>query len=338
MSVLTIYNCGTGYDRNGDDIIAYLARHTVGREGRDWIINAGPGSAETAAGTPLGVGMADQATGIGMYDAAIQSLRTVVSLRPRRVNMAGWSRGSITSLMIARGLAGMPGLTCNMFLFDPVVGDPVLNSWLHGNAPIHSIGCHVNAVTVIQQMDATDFIFQAHNPFSGSANQARHSTLLQLPGSHGAAVHPTGARWNSAHRIGSLLVQEFLAGHGTPLRGSSATSTRSYLEEYSNLWLNVSANLGYTPDRSSLSNRAETTRFANQRVLRVVFNQHHIEVLNAHAPRNAMALMYAMSAERRPPRNLLQDARREFDRFPGDLPRTRDYLERARVWLGMFNP
>ncbi len=42
MSVLTIFNCGTAYDRNNDDVIALLARRVVGQEGRDWIINAAP--------------------------------------------------------------------------------------------------------------------------------------------------------------------------------------------------------------------------------------------------------------------------------------------------------
>jgi hypothetical protein len=338
MSVLTIYNCGTAFDRNSNDIIADLARRTGGTEGRDWIINAGPGSPELADDTPLGIGGLDQLTGVGMYPAAIRSLQVAARQRPRVVNMAGWSRGSITSLMIARYVNQVCGATCNLFLFDPVVGDPVLNGWLHHDAPINSIGAHVNAITVVQQLDATDFIFQAHDPFDGNGNHARSSRVLQMPGSHGAAVYRSDPNYASAYEIGRMLVQDFLAGYGTVLQGFQAASTRDYLEHYSNLWLSVSNGFAYVPSEAPWSNREEATRFGNGMIVRVVFNHHHISMLNAHAPRNALALMYALSARRRPARNILDEATREFERMPANLPKTRAYLSRVRGWLNIYNP
>ncbi len=86
------------------------------------------------------------------------------------------------------------------------------------------------------------------------------------------------------------------------------------------------------------SNRGEPTRFANGMVVRVCFNQHHISVLNEHAPRTALALMYSLTSRTRPHEDFLQAADAEREHFPTDMPFTKRYLQRTRGWLRNNNP
>ncbi|MDX2417756.1 MAG: hypothetical protein QNK19_09890 [Xanthomonadales bacterium] len=271
-----------------------------------------------------------------MYDAVSDSIAVINNRQPTTINMVGWSRGSITSLMIAQQLRSTR-ISVNMFLFDPVVGDPVVNAILHRYAPINSIGRHVKALSVVQMMDATSFLFQAHGQFSGRTNRAGTTSIYQMPGLHGSAVYQSDPRYGSAYTIGKGLVQDFLHSKGTPLESYHALTTREYLENYSNLWLKVSGGLGYVPEDSPLSNRAEATRFANGMVVRVTFNQHHISVLNAHAPRSALALMYALTSRSRPHPNVLAAADRERQNLPSSMPKTKRYLEQTRGWLRIYN-
>lgn len=226
MAVLTIYNCGTAFDENSRDIIAGLAKRTGGRKGVDWIINAGAGSdqmSETVIGTLIG-GHVDQIFGRGMYPAAGASLKVVEQVRPSVVNFCGWSRGAITSILTANVMARRwPAIRCNMFLFDPVLGDPILNPATHQFAlpMLDHVGGNVDNLWVLQQMDATDFIFQAHAPFSAGANHARTTRLLPMPGVHGSAVYVDDDRYTPLVRLSLGLAVTNLLAWGTSRRAGN---------------------------------------------------------------------------------------------------------------------
>lgn len=345
MSTLTIYNCGTAFDiNNTNSVISSLANRTVGQRDIDWIINAGPGSSEAVANGDTSLGTVDQITGLGMYTSLFRSIEHILNNKlPTVINLVGWSRGAITSLMIARFLQPFR-ISCNLFLLDPVVGDPILNGYIHQTAPINSIGSHVNSLFVIQQLDATDFIFQAHDPFDSPGNQAQRTTVLQLPGPHGAAAYRgDDSKYHYAYLIALNLAQDFLQRNGTALRGcGNVCSSESYLEYYSKLWLDVSSGFAYVPESESggfFSNRRETTHSGNSMVMRVTFNSQHISVLNEYAPRTALALMYSLTARRRPAPNLLSDADREIERYSRshpNQPHTREYLGKIRGWLRIY--
>lgn len=336
MATFTIYDCGTAFDENSNDIIARLAKETSGRRGTDWMINAGPGSeqaSQTDIGRRLG-GKFDQITGLGMYPAALTSLAAVARVNPSEVNLVGWSRGAITCLMTARAL---PGIPCNLFLFDPVIGDPVLNRALHSVAPVDTIGVNVRQLTVIQQLDATDFIFQAHNPFSATTNQAGSTRLLTMPGSHGSSVYETSPEYAPASQIGASLVREFLRAHGTALGGPATMSNNEYVEAYSTLWLNISRGVAYVPSEGVISNRGEATGSQRNLTLRLFFNSHHIEVLNRYAPQMTLALLYTLISRKRPHPDLLAKAQGELARLSGGQPAALEYLRKASSWFGMFH-
>jgi hypothetical protein len=237
--------------------------------------------------------------------------------------------------MVAQRLRNT-GIRSNLFLFDPVVGDPVLNAALHHDAPIDQIGSHVTSLEVVQQLDATDFIFQAHDPFDGKANQARRTAVYQLPGMHSSAVIPS-PKYMSSYRIGQGLVADFLHEHGTRMRGYRPTRTEEYLEHYSSLWLDLSSGSAFIPGRSVVSNRAQATRLGDGRIMRVVFNHHHIAMLNAHAPNTAKGLLFALTSRSKPHPAILDAAERERARFPARMPKTKRYLEGTVGWLHSFN-
>ena len=336
MKVLTIYNCGTAFDRNSNDLIANLASRTNGVEGKDWIINAGPGSEEAVNSNETPFGIADQLTGVGMYPAAIVSYRKIIELAPSVVNMIGWSRGSITSLMIARCIANQ-NISCNMLIFDPVVGDPLLNGFIHQSAPINSIGSHVKSLHIIQQYDATDFIFQAHVAHN---NNAQSSMIYQLPGPHSGAVVQGEEKYRPVYDIGKGLAENFLINNKSSVKGTQTANSQFFLEKYSQLWLNLVGNsIAYVTNAESalLTNRNSTVANGNAMVRRVVFNQHHIGVLNSQAPKSALALMYVMTTKQRPSQKIIDNSKRERDSLSSSLIYTRQYLEKALLWLNMYN-
>ena len=368
MSVLTVYDCGTAFDENSTDIIAVTAKNTQGVRGKDWIINAGVGSdaamkqkiapptfggvAKAAiqeavlgsvvgrfAASPVGQKYIAQGAGVGLNDATVATLAAVARVKPTKVNFFGWSRGSISSIRTVNELAkAAPSVRCNLFLHDPVIGDPLLNQALYNNASTAGLGKNVDELVVIQQMDASDFIFQSHSVFGAQTNAAKQSRVLPMPGPHSGSVCLEDPKYVMAYMICKGLAEDFLTRNGTQLKKVMAVQDRRYLEWYSDLWLTlVGKKVGYMPESGLISNRAEATGFENNLVVRVFFNQHHIDLLGAVAPKTTLALLNALMTRLRPHEQLLQAAAEaQKTTLPGLLPKTRTFVEHVSIWMRIF--
>ncbi|MBK9082140.1 MAG: hypothetical protein IPL88_08720 [Rhizobiales bacterium] len=368
MSVLTVYDCGTAFDENSDDIIATTAKNTLGVRGKDWIINPGVGSdlamkqkngaptmsAAAAralemvalgpamgalATTPTGQKYIAQGLGVGLDEATKATVGTVLVVKPTVVNFFGWSRGSISSIKSANALSKYaPDIRCNLFLHDPVIGDPALNIPLHANVSTNTIAPNVDELIVIPQMEACDYIFQAHDIFKGPSNRAKATSVLPMPGIHGSSVYLSNPRYVLGYMICKGLAEDFLTRHGTKLKKHLHVQNRRYLEWYSELWLTlVGKAAGYAPETGMLSNRAEATGFENNLVVRVFFNQHHIDVLGSVAPKTTLALLNALMTRLRPHEQLLKDSDVELAAVkPGLPPKTQAWLDHVSLWMRIF--
>lgn len=251
MNVLTIYCCGTDYDRsNSRELIARLAADTLGTEGVDWLINAGPGSQDllkrstrtkfVSAAAQMGglaMGILPQVTesvvdraarglgtlaGAGMDYNIADTVDLVLRVRPAKINMAGWSRGAITCLRIANELerrADFPPVPINLFLIDPVPGRFNLWNWdrLHTTVPT----C-VNSCSVILQEGEGRFIMEPLvQPFLEKTHGRTLFRIYPLPGPHSASVELE--TFAPIARLAEYLAKRFLASQGTIFKNPQQT-------------------------------------------------------------------------------------------------------------------
>ncbi|MBV8879639.1 MAG: hypothetical protein JO332_06745, partial [Planctomycetaceae bacterium] len=148
--VFTVYNCGTGFNRDRvDELVANLASRTGGSENRDWMITDGPGSSRSSRGRTPGTfdaksGFATKGkvgsffakirgviSGYGWEDNVLHAVEVIKAINAGShqpisfVNMAGWSRGAITCGMLAHALhndAATKHIIVNIIALDPVPG------------------------------------------------------------------------------------------------------------------------------------------------------------------------------------------------------------------------
>ena len=248
-------NCGTNHDESKNDVIAVLRREKLaGTQNKDWTINPGPGSADAVhkaltsdpsaklivqmveskvppaalAGDKLTAEILGTTTGLSIQanvDGTLAVLRSI-NFTQGLINMAAWSRGAVTSILIANRLRLDPnfrGCHVNMFLFDPVPGPHVLNTsnW----ARLRKIfPDNVRQCSVIFMEDVTDFLQVLFIPLveSFTHNKEGHTQfhLYLLPGLHSSAVKwdPNDqTKWYPSYLIGRHLCYKFLYEHGTPL-------------------------------------------------------------------------------------------------------------------------
>lgn len=264
MSVFTVYNCGTGANRDTDgEIVAFLAKNTAGpqaggvaanRHGT-WMITDGVGkSRDKSKGTgaympgvhdprtgqaiaPKGLRHAAKMVGLarGMIggfgweqntDYVIETIGSLATL-PTKINMAGWSRGAITCHKIAHRLAERwPDIPVNIFAFDPVPGP--------GNFETANITLppNVDHYSVMQMEDEARWIMR---PMSFQEFSSTDDSVLRkkfhyygMPGQH-----DTGVMWKNTEvgQIGCSLAIKFLRRHGTDVDGVKL-DRRTYLENY----------------------------------------------------------------------------------------------------------
>src|SRR5690606_31402337 len=138
-NVFTVYNCGTGYNRGKNDIVARLSRDT----NQPQIIHDGPGSGgfnpfrgrNPGGKSTLGGLLA----GSGVSANVESGLRAGADARrngPLVVNMCGWSRGAITCFKLAHAMANdavTRDVPVNIFAVDPVPGGSALNNHMWKN-------------------------------------------------------------------------------------------------------------------------------------------------------------------------------------------------------------
>ena len=144
-NVFTVYNCGTGFNRERtEELIGYLGTITAGMQAKPnsvtpqdkWMICDGPGS------SPRGTNPDSRTPGSGLFrklrgnitghgwEQNVQDAMAIIKFvhansRIQTINMAGWSRGAVTCHMLANAIAADPdtrGIDINIFAADPVAG------------------------------------------------------------------------------------------------------------------------------------------------------------------------------------------------------------------------
>lgn len=272
MSVFTVYNCGTGANRDTDDeVIASLAKHTAGGEagGRAgttagaWMITDGVGKLKGKGDNAYMAGVHDPKTGkfiapkglrtlakgvalvrgnVGGWgweqnvEFAMDTIRTLDTL-PTVINMAGWSRGAITCHKLAHALATdavTNKIPVNIFAFDPVPGP--------GNFKAANITLpgNVQRYAVVQMEDDRRWIMKpmsfAMNPSAGR-EQLKKFQYYPMPGDHATGVMVTGS---PVGMIGAAIASKFLTKCGTQLmHGGVIWNDLQYCELYAEVRLHM---------------------------------------------------------------------------------------------------
>ena len=254
--VFTIYNCGTGYNRqNLDETVANLAQRDAGEEDQDWMINDGPGSrphrvsrsapaidqrlaaqARTPGTGPLAV-ILGVAKGDG-WERNVDRTMTLLNAMPNLpsiVNMVGWSRGAITCFMIAHALIRnrrTSGIGVNIFAFDPVPGPGNFDDPDKVTLP-----ANVRAYKVVVQEDERNKIFK---PVLINPNPAvwvgRITRFYYMPGGHGTGVFRTKSE---VGLIAAYLAHDFLQQRGTRLKNPIHLTGRDLCELYAKIRIDI---------------------------------------------------------------------------------------------------
>lgn len=273
--ILTIYNCGTNYDRtNSQELIASLALKTIGQEGQDWIINPGPGSSglyyksvrAQIAGAVIGafgrqiVEGFGGATGSGRDVNIASTLDLVRKLRPAQINMAGWSRGAITCIEIANAITeapDLPAIPISLFLVDPVPGPHEANAWNWTSFSTRIPGTVTHCSAILQEGDERGWMMAPLvDPFRTQEERRR---TYPMPGPHSASVE-VQKPFEPVARLARSLVESFLSSRGTNLKSTLSLSPVETCELYGQIMLVLAVGQGRTSSRDNVPNayRAST--------------------------------------------------------------------------------
>lgn len=322
-SVVTVFCAGTDYDENSKDVIAQLYAAAEGQPGVERFFYAGPGSAGAAkrhaaavntvdstvkrfapglgliagaAGVNLGQAV-DTATGMSMHlnvAAAEREVGAVCTPGLTTVNLAGWSRGAVTCIGIANALAKRGVKTINLFLFDPVPGTKLVNSW-NWTEELNTVPDAVKSTTVLlmEQMvggvtTAKELLLQPLTAaFAGGS-----ATVIAMPGRHNTAVE-NDSYFPEVARLGEHLCTAFLLAKGTKLARTRLLSDAAVVELYGTVKRSqkkVSEAAGFTDRSFAIDNPLRESLF--------FVNQHHKQTFAAVYPTLAQILDTAFEVPR----------------------------------------
>jgi hypothetical protein len=269
MSVFTIYCHGSGGHRDKPDkeIVSFMGRRAVGEEYGDYLILDGVGGEPSGKNNPnpmagtfnwatrgkekkgktpveLGGGVTRGATmanikGHGVEDNARHALVVLGDLPrvPTTVNMVGWSRGAVTTLVIANMLSEIfPQVQVNIFAFDPVAG---------GDAGIgpDSLTRRIIPATVKNYVGvlATGENRNTFSPQDLSRVVVMSPTVsnvlfLTFPGKHSTAPQNNDPKGMDVSNIAWTLVHRFFQAMGTSQAGyPMLQSNQEMLESYARI-------------------------------------------------------------------------------------------------------
>jgi hypothetical protein len=225
----TVYNCGTGYNRDNNDVVAQLNRETVSLH----MINDGPGGGSLLSGNPGGATKLAGLVGGKGVDANVAS--AVEEIRRRKlpstvVNMCGWSRGAVTCFKIARVLFDDPetrNIAVNIFAIDPVPGGSALNNhmWKGIDVASNVRMCRV----ILSQHDRRGLFAPVFPPVS-----SMFTDVDLMPGDHSTIVEPHASRVE-AYELVKDMAKRFLWARGTVFSGPGLLSPREVLERYARI-------------------------------------------------------------------------------------------------------
>ncbi len=323
----TIYNCGTGYNRSANDIVARLNRETASAH----IIHDGPGSGGFVPGgghNPGGKTTLGGLIGGSGVDANVASgvaaVKQSLLSGPILVNMCGWSRGAVTCFKIASALAEDPStknIKVNIFAVDPVPGGSAFNNdmWkkiaVTGNLGMCSV--------VLAQHDRRKLFAPVYPTVDGP-----FTDVDIMPGDHSTIVEYKEGR-SEAHELVCDMAKRFLRARGTTFKDSSLLGPidilrryaliAEHFDDYAQFAKGVS---GKPKDRfkSSRPIRDDKRKVVGQMLpVKPAFfiNEHHRETCRTLYPQ-------IVNEVDRPMRDAFADSRRhlwmtEFDRMSDDV-------------------
>lgn len=230
-----VYNCGTGFNRDKDDVIAQLNRETLSPH----MVTDGPGSGgfkpRWAGGrsNPGGTSTIGGLVGGSGVDA---NVRTVVAEIRRRkleakenlvVSMCGWSRGGITCFKVANALHASTDtrdVPINIFAIDPVPGGSALNNhmWNALDTTPNIRMCHV----VFSQHDRRGLFSPYYPPVRGP-----FTDVDLMPGDHSTIVKKKAGKVD-AYVLVKDLAKRFMTARGVSFKGSPLMAPKDILECY----------------------------------------------------------------------------------------------------------
>jgi len=257
--IFTVYNCGTGFNRDRtDELVANLASRTGGSENRDWMITDGPGSSPSSRGRTPGTfdpksGFATKGklgsfvakikgvvSGFGWEENVLHALEVMKAINAgsnqkiTTVNMAGWSRGAITCAMLAHAMAGdaaTKSIHINIFALDPVPGP--------GNFGPEQVTIPPNCLNytgVFQEDEARKIMRPAVPDPLNDEESDTHYKFFFMPGAHN-----TGAMRlkSEVALIVAYLAHKFLSKHGTSISEKISLTPRDLCELYAKIRIDI---------------------------------------------------------------------------------------------------
>ena len=257
--IFTVYNCGTGFNRDRqDELVANLASRTGGSENRDWMITDGPGSKSSSRGhtpgtfdpksgmrTKSGVGaffakIRGVVSGFGWEDNVLHAVEVIKAVNAGShqkisiVNMAGWSRGAITCGMLAHALnndAATKGVIVNIIALDPVPGP--------GNFGPEQVTIPPNCLNytgIFQEDEARKIMRPAvPDPLNDDESNTRFKWFT-MPGGHNTGVMRMKSE---VALIVAYLAHKFLAKHGTSISEKISLTSRDLCELYAKIRIDI---------------------------------------------------------------------------------------------------
>jgi hypothetical protein len=255
--IFTVYNCGTGFNREKtDELVANLASRTGGSENRDWMINDGPGSSKGKKSVARTPGTFDPISGksvsspfaklkgiISGYGweqnvehamAVIKAINAGSNQKIEVINMAGWSRGAVTCHMLSHALHADPDtklIRVNILALDPVPGPGNF-----GPEQITIPGNCFNYTGIFQQDESRKIMRPVVVDPVNDEDSQTHFKFIPMPGAHNTGVMRLKTE---VALIVAYLAHRFLSKHGTSIGDKIALTSRDLCELYAKIRIDI---------------------------------------------------------------------------------------------------
>lgn len=242
MSVFTIYNCGTNFHRNSNDVVARLWRKTPPSE---CMITDGPGSGSWKPNLFGGRSNPGKASklggllfGVGVDANVEEAIRTLAALKPlpRIVNMCGWSRGGVTCAKIANLMKRMgppmSTIAVNIYAIDPVPGSNTGGGHMWKNIELTSNIRFYHAILSQHDKRGLDDFFEPTYP---RLNGSTHIDVDVMPGTHSSIVVFKGKGPEENAELVYDLAYRFLKSHGSRINAGPFLGNAEILARYARI-------------------------------------------------------------------------------------------------------
>ncbi|MCW5966583.1 MAG: hypothetical protein KIT83_21270 [Bryobacterales bacterium] len=345
--VFTVYNCGTGFNRDRtDELIGYLGTITAGMQAKPgsvtpqdaWMICDGPGSSPRGTnpdtktpGTGILKKLRGNITGHGwnqnVHDA-MEIIRFIHAGSPISViNMAGWSRGAVTCHMLSNAIAGdqsLRNIQINIFAADPVAGpgnraDPSKNTIPPNVRNYLAVVAEDENRKIMKPVKVG--VIQTQSEEIGN----QRVKVISVPGEHNSSV----MRGTPLGKLVWYLAHKFLSKHGTRLNGGIQLSYVEVCECYAGIRM-------YMTDFRTMHGTTMGMLGRDGRSVNNNFAQHHFWINDHHLSQFAKAFPLMGAAISNP--NLLANGGFRLQQELKNMKTNAPWTYTALVKIGMITP